>query len=308
MGNIIIGTEAVADGRVTSHTLRRRFRPIYPNVHAPRDVPLTLRDRAIGAWLWSKRRGIVTGLAAAALHGSEWIDHDTDIELIYNFPRSPRGIVTRNERIAPDEWTRLNGLPVTTPVRTAYDLGRFRADYEALARLDALMRARPYSVDDVVGLTTRYRGARGVARLKAMLPFVDGGAESPRESWWRKLVIDSGFPAPTTQIPVIDEDGTYLRRLDFGWEDYTVALEYDGDQHQSDRVQYLKDRRVLPVLRRLGWHVIAVVKEDDPVEVIGALSRALHARGWRGKVEIPSYAYAYSRRLAEIARSARKSA
>ncbi|PRC46072.1 hypothetical protein C6A85_91950, partial [Mycobacterium sp. ITM-2017-0098] len=263
---------------------------------------------AVGAWLWSKRQGIVTGLAAAAFHGSAWIDDDTAIELIYNFPRCPRGIVTRNERIAPDEWHVRDGLPVTTPARTAYDLGRFRSDYEALARLDALMRVRPYSVDDVVGLAKRYKGARGVARLKAILPFVDGGAESPRESWWRKLVIDSGFPVPATQIPVIDEDGRYVRRLDFGWQDYTVAVEYDGEQHQSDREQYLKDRRVLPTLRRLGWHIIAVVKEDDPVEVIGALTRALRARGWRGTIQIPSYAYAYSRRLAEIARSAPQSA
>ncbi|PRC61980.1 hypothetical protein C6A85_05545, partial [Mycobacterium sp. ITM-2017-0098] len=75
------------DGRITSHTLRRRYRPIYPNIHAPRDAPLTLRDRAVGAWLWSKRQGIVTGLAAAAFHGSAWIDDDTAIELIYNFPR-----------------------------------------------------------------------------------------------------------------------------------------------------------------------------------------------------------------------------
>ncbi|ADU00783.1 hypothetical protein [Mycolicibacterium gilvum] len=300
MGDIIIGTEAVANGTVTRHQLQRWYRPIFTNIHAPRGPAPTLGDRAVGAWLYSKRHGIVTGLAAAALHGSRWIDADVDIELIYKCPRPPSGIVARNDRIDPDEWQSIDGLPVATAARTAFDLGRYRPEHDALARLDALMAVRPYSVEDVLLLTKRYKGARGVARLKALLPFVDGGAQSPRESWWRKLVLDSGFPPPRTQIPVVDENGYHVRTLDFGWEGPNVAVEYDGDQHQSDRAQYLKDRRVMPALRRLGWHVTTVVKEDDPVAVIQTLSAAMRARGWRGSIQIPRYAYT-TRFRAEIA-------
>ena len=300
MGDIIIGTEAVANGVVTRHELHRWYRPIFRDVHAPKGLAPTLRDRTVGAWLWSGRAGIVTGLAAAALHGAAWIDDDVDVELVHKYPRSPAGIVTRNERIAPDEWRELDGISVASPARTAFDLGRYRPEYDALARMDALMRAQPFSAEDVMLLAKRYRGARGVARLKAVLPFVDGGAESPRESWWRKLVLDSGLPRPCTQIRVVDERGAHIRFLDFGWEDYKVAVEYDGGQHQSDRQQYLKDRRVLPVLRRLDWHVTVVVKEDDPVRVIERLGRAMHDRGWRGQIQIPRYA-STARLHAEIA-------
>ncbi|MDZ4269387.1 MAG: hypothetical protein U1D00_27535 [Mycobacterium sp.] len=299
MGDILIGTEAVADGSVTRHELQRWYRRIYRDVYAPRGQELTLRDRTVGAWLWSSRQGIVTGLAAAALHGSRWIDDDVAIELIHTYPRSPQGIITRSERVAPDEWEEVDGIPVATPARTAFDLGRFRARRDAAARLDALMRARPYALEDVLLLTKRYRGARGVARLKAVLPLVDGGAMSPMETFWRLLVIDCGFPTPATQIPVVDEYGRPVRVLDFGWEGFKVAIEYDGDQHQSDRDQYLKDRRVLPVLNRLGWNVIGIVKENDPVGVIHELHNAMRARGWRGGIQIP--AYAYSRWRAEIA-------
>lgn len=291
MAHIIVGTEAVADGIVTRHELQRWYRPIFPNVHARRDHELRLADRTKGAWLWSRRRGVITGLAAAAAHGSRWIDDSVDIELIYNCPRPPRGIIARNERLAPDEWQESAGLPVTIPARTAFDLGRFQPPHDALARLDALMRVRPYSLEDVLLLTKRYRGRHGVARLKAVLPFVDGGAESPRESWWRKLLLDSGFPAPDTQIAVVDEYGRPVRILDLGWEDYKVALEYDGDQHQTDRRQYLKDRRVAPLLQRLDWHVTTVVKEDDPVAVLQKLNGVLQSRGWSGQIHIPPYAY-----------------
>lgn len=291
MEHIFIGTEAVAKGVVTSHQLRRWYRPIYPNVHAPRDRVITLGDRTKAAWLWSGRKAIITGPAAAALHGSRWVDDDVDTDLIYKCPRPPAGIVARNERIESDEWQELQGLSVANPVRTAFDLGRFQRRHNAVAQLDALMRVRPYALEDVMVLAKRYRGRHGVARLKAVLPLVDGGAMSPRETFWRLLVIDAGFPRPTTQIPVLDEFGQPVRVLDFGWEDFKVALEYDGDQHQSDREQYLKDRRVLPELERLGWTVIGIVKEDDPVDVIHRLHGVMTARGWRGRIQIPAYAY-----------------
>ncbi|MDG4664187.1 hypothetical protein [Mycobacterium sp. 236(2023)] len=300
MSNIIIGTEAIANGVVTRHELCRHYQPIFRNVHAPRVQSLTVRDRAIGAWLYSQRVAVISGLAAAALHGAQWIDDTVDIELVYKCPRPPGGIIARNERIAADEWQDLDGLPLASPARTAFDLGRYRPDYDAMARLDALMAARPYSIEDVLVLTKRYKGARGVARLKAVLPFVDGGAQSPRESWWRKLVIDSGFPIPQTQIPVVDEHGKHIRTVDFGWDGYQVAFEYDGGQHQSDRKQYLLDRYAIPALRRRGWAVSVVVKEDDPIHVIEELKAAMYARGWRGAVQIPRYAYS-SRRRAEIA-------
>ena len=53
-------------------------------------------------------------------------------------------------------------------------------------------------------LAKRYQGARGLRRLRVALPLVDAGAQSPKESWLRLLLVDAGLPAPTTQIPVLD--------------------------------------------------------------------------------------------------------
>ena len=183
MGEIFIGSEALADGSVTRHELARWYRPVYPDVHAPRGRQLALHDRATGAWLWSKRGGIVTGVAASALHGANWVDADAKIELVYDCTRPPKGIITRNERVAGDEYFWQDGLFLATPARTAFDLGRHLPRGPAIARLDALMRARPFSMEDVLLLAKRYQGARGVKRLKDALPLVDGGAASPRESW-----------------------------------------------------------------------------------------------------------------------------
>jgi hypothetical protein len=281
VGEIFVGTEAVADGTVTRKELARWYRPFFRNVYAPRDQQLTARDRAAGAWLWSKRRAVVTGIAASAIHGAEWVDAHIPIELIYECTHPPAGIVARNERIADDEITLVDGVRVATVARTAFDLGRYQTRDRAVARMDALMRAAPFSTEEVLLLAKRYRGARGVKRLKDALPLVDGGAASPRETWLRLIYIDGGLPKPTTQIPIFDTDGTLLRTVDMGWEDFKVLSEYDGDQHRTDRLQYVKDMRVIPKIERLGFIVERVIKEDRPAAILRRAWDAMISRGWR---------------------------
>jgi hypothetical protein len=280
MGEVFIGTEAVARGTVTRHELARWYRPIYPNVYVPKGQELSPADRAMGAWLWSKRTGIVTGVAASAMHGAEWVDLDVRIELLYANTRPPAGIVARNERISPDEFTSV-GLSIATPARTAFDLGRYLQRGQAIARMDALMRARPFSIEDVLVLAKRYRGARGVKLLMDVLPLVDGGAASPRESWLRTLFIDAGLPRPATQVPIVGGNGRVLRTVDMAWEKFMVIVEYDGDQHRTSRDQYVKDLRVIPELERLGWIVIRVIKEDRADDAVRRARQAMVSRGWR---------------------------
>ncbi|KZS72472.1 hypothetical protein A4G26_06070 [Mycobacterium kansasii] len=54
-----IGSEAVHSGTLRPHQLRSRFRLAYPDVYVRRDQQLTLRHRAVAAWLWSHRRGVL---------------------------------------------------------------------------------------------------------------------------------------------------------------------------------------------------------------------------------------------------------
>jgi hypothetical protein len=176
-----------------------------------------------------------------------------------------------------DEVTRVAGLPVTTVARTAYDLARRLPRGQALARLDALMHATPFSNEDVMLLAKRYHGARGLRRLRAVLPLVDGGAASPKETWLRLVLIDAGLPIPATQIPVVD--GYWpVAFLDLGWKQCKVGVEYDGDHHRSDRRQYVKDQRRLRKLEQLGWLVVRVIAEDKPDDIVRRVRDALDQR------------------------------
>jgi hypothetical protein len=281
MRKVFLGSEAVAQGTLTAYELRRWHRRVFRDVYMPKRDDVSLRDRIAGAWLQSGRRGVIAGLAAAALHGAAWIDDDIVIELIDKRTRSPRGLLIRNEALAADEVTRVAGIPVTSPARTAFDLSRRLGRDDAVARLDALMRATAFSAEDVMLLAKRHAGARGLEALRVALPLVDAGAASPRETWLRLVYLDAGLPPPTTQIPIIGPSSRVVRWADMGWEEYLVASEYDGDQHRTDRRQYAKDIRALRYARHLGWIVDQVIKEDSKVEIIDRAWKALVSRGWK---------------------------
>jgi hypothetical protein len=132
VGKVFIGSEALRERKLTEHQLRTYFRAIYPDVYVSRFAVPSFDDKTYAAWLWSKRRGTIAGLAAAALHGSRWIDDDEPVELVWRNTHSPSGLVVRNERLDDDEITRVDGIAVTTPARTAYDLGRHLPRDEAI--------------------------------------------------------------------------------------------------------------------------------------------------------------------------------
>lgn len=268
-------------GELSRHQLRTRYRAVLPNVYLAKDVQPSLEQRTVGAWLWSNRRATIAGAAAAALHGAKWIPDDVPVELIHANPRAPRGVLTRRCALIDGETQTITGLSVTTPERTAFDIGRSGAVRSAVVRLDALARATGFKVDDVLRIAKCHPRSPGLRRLEAALELVDAGSQSPRESYLRLLLIDAGLPRPQTQIPVLGVDGIPVAYLDLGWEDWMVAVEYDGDQHRTDRRQYVKDIRRLAMLEEMGWTVVRVVVEDSPAAVLRRVRAAFAASSVR---------------------------
>lgn len=275
----IVGTEARAAGQLNRHELRTRFTRLHPNIYLPAVVvEPTLQQSIRAAWLWSQRQAVIAGSAAAFLHGSRWIDRETAIELIYGNPRTPDGVLARRDLLLQQECTTVDDMAVTTPPRTGFDIGRRGGLTQAVARMDALMRATAVSADSIADLAAQHRRARGLRQLERVLSLADPGAQSPKESWLRVVLIQAGLPRPQTQIAVRDEEGFAIAYLDLGWPEIMVAVEYDGDHHRTDRYQYVKDIRRREMLERKGWIVITVVAEDRPADIVRRLHAAIARR------------------------------
>ncbi|MFD2090318.1 endonuclease domain-containing protein [Blastococcus deserti] len=106
----------------------------------------------------------------------------------------------------------------------------------------------------------RQRGLRGVARLDRLIPVADGRAESPMESRMRWRFIDGGLPAPDLQIDVVD--GLRRHRLDMGWRDRRLGVEFDGLEAHMTRGQLAADRDRHNWLTEHDWRLLHFTAVD----------------------------------------------
>lgn len=276
-----LATEALAAGVVTRHRLRTDYDRVHRNVYLRKGEPLTPINRAVAAWLWSGRRATVAGLSAAALHQTKWIDDRLPAELNRAGRDKAAGIVLHSEALGDDDVVVGDGIRITTPVRTAYDLGRRKGLRIALIRLDALARATGLNPLEVALLAEQHGGARGIVQLRRALHLMDAGSESPYETRTRLVLMEAGLPKPRTQI-VVTHDGLFVARLDMGWAAWKVAVEFDGAQHWTDPAQRTRDIDRWAALEALGWRIVRVSADllhSRPWIVVNRARDALRAAG-----------------------------
>lgn len=252
---------------------RRRFNPrlrrVSHGVYVPATTPSTLNERAKAIAEASAPGNVAVDRTAAWLHGIDthtWAESETDAPLEFCSPPGGSRIERlevrgRHRTLHPSDLMELHGITLTTPVRTALDLGCVLRRREALAALDAFARLHGVTATDLRLNLDRYRGRRGVVQLRELIEYIDPRAESPRESWLRLAIIDAGLPVPEPQVWVsIGEQPT--DRLDLAYRLARIAVEYDGSEAHSTVEQRVRDERRRRDLRQLGWTII-VVREGD---------------------------------------------
>jgi hypothetical protein len=277
MGEPFIGSEALSSGRLRPYALRSRFVALHPDVYVARNAALTAVTRAKAAWLWTRRAGVVAGQSAAALHGAKWVDARRPAEVLWQNRRAPTGIHVWSDQVDDDETEFIDGVRVTTPARTALDLACRYPLGKAVAAIDALARVTHLKTIDVELFAERHKGRRGIRKARIALDLVDAGAESPRETWLRLVVIRHGFPRPQTQIPVYNEFGVLVAVLDMGWEDIKVGADYEGEHHRNP-VQFDKDIRRHDTVTELGWVDLRVTSRDTEASIVQRLAAAFARR------------------------------
>jgi hypothetical protein len=124
------GSWAVQAKLLTRWQLSKDFTRIHPDVYVRKGFEqLSARRRAIAAGHWAKGGAVLVGYSAAAMHGVHWFD-DKPAELAGRC-RSPGGILARQTHPGADEIEEKGGFRVTTPARTAFDLGcRLEVEYD----------------------------------------------------------------------------------------------------------------------------------------------------------------------------------
>jgi hypothetical protein len=277
MSQAFTGGEAISGG-ISRGQLRWNYSAVHPRVYIPNGAERTVFLNTMAAWLWTGRKGIIAGRAAAALHGAKWVDESTPIEVIAEHGRRRPGIIVYEQRIGEDEITCVAGMPVTTVSRTALDLARHLPRNAAVAHLDGLAAATGVTCADAFALAERYSGTPGIRRARLALSLMNAGAQSPRETRLRLWLIDDGLPAPRTQIRV--SDGVQEAFLDMGYDEPMVGLDYDGEHHATNRGQYVHDIGRAELVDSQGWIDLHVVNEHTRGFVLHRVREAFRRRGW----------------------------
>lgn len=252
-----------------SLVIEGHVREVYPGYFVAAEVPDTLQLRLAIASRILTPELIIARRAAAWLQGLDVLDHR-------GFPRTPPlEVVTRRQEIRsksplfkshvaddllPTDVMTVGGLQVTTPLRTAADLARFAPRPDALVCTDAFLHKELITPERFEKSLVRWRGRRGVRQAYEMATLADGRSESGGESRLRLRVIDMGLPRPQLQVPVHDLFGRVRFRLDLGWENWMLALEYDGEEFHGPEQQDHDENRLRWIEQR-GWTARAFRKE-----------------------------------------------
>jgi hypothetical protein len=274
--------------------LRRPIERVYVPAHLPDSIEL--RCRALG--LVVPPGAFVCDRPAAWLHaGARALAPNEHLSVPHVSCFRPSGhgrlrnalTVSGERAVLPRDLMELHGIVVTTPLRTALDLGRLQPTRDLrLWGMDLMLGLGRFSLEELLAELPRFKGQRGIVEQRVLAPLADGGAASLGEAALRNRWHDAGLPRPRTQIPV-EVDGRVVYLLDMGLEELLFAAEYDGRawhssaaqrEHDRGRRQWLTDQR--------RWHLEVFVDhnvfgrhQDADVRLARAFAEARASFGTR---------------------------
>ena len=286
--------EGMSDAHLRSPLLAQPFHGVRTRV-----APVTHEERA-RAYLPRLRRGqYFSHLTAAGIWGVPLPSRsvlDDPLHVSVPAPHRPprtRGVV--GHVLRPD-WTRVlvrRGLPVTDPATTWILLAGVLPPRDLLAAADHLLFTprfasredpRPYAtIAELEQRLEEYSG-RGKVLLRRTLRLASAASASRRETWLRSMAVEAGLPPAQANVEILHE-GRLIAIGDLCFERYKVLADYDGSHHQSDDVQYARDRERSLDLQLAGWIQVVVRAEGlgrGRARTIAELKAALRAHGWQG--------------------------
>jgi hypothetical protein len=226
---------------------------------------------------------VVSGAEAALLLGADLRsrgDMTIAVTVLREARLRRRGLQVTEALLEDGDVTEVMGVPVTSPVRTAFDLGRNRNLIESVVGIDAMLNRGGCNVDELAAYIAARPGWPGIRWARAGFANCEPRAESPMESRQRMRLVLAGLPRPEAQVELVDSRGHQVARLDHGYRRWKVAPEYDDGVHASS---WRHDNERQERIRELGWwhrRYTSLAIADGWQAMVDQVGSALVARGW----------------------------
>ena len=257
----------VSQHQVRSLTGRGYLRRVTRGVYVASQVDDSRLVRAQALELVVPRTGVVTDWTACWFWtgidapGDHLREPPLSVFHRHRHTRLDNGLTQGGARsFLPSDLTQIGNITITTPIRTAWDLGRLTHRDRAIGGMDALSRLGDFTVPELVDGVSRFKGRRGVVQLRGLAPLVEPLSESPGESTLRLRWLDlPSLPRPTPQFRVL-VGGIEIYRIDLVVEELGYGCEYDGADFHEDEA--LDEARRADLRQRFGWDVDGVRKAN----------------------------------------------
>jgi hypothetical protein len=260
---VFVGSHAIAEGLLTRRQLRERsYRRLVQGVYADPVLQLTHQLRCTGVALLLPPGAVIGGHSAAAWHGAPFAGAHDPVTVLRPAAvrwKGPREVRVHQAEVAAADIDIRDGVPVSSALRTAWDVMALESLGTAVAALDAMVRAGAVGMTELVTMLDAGPGRWGVTRVRRAVPLIDPRAESPPESRVRVALAMAGLE-PVPQYDVW-EDGQFLGRVDFAWPEARLIVEYEGAHHFEDEHLARDDARYARLVAA-GWRVIRLSAPD----------------------------------------------
>jgi hypothetical protein len=222
-----------------------RWRSSYRGIHVPAGTDSRHpRQRAYEAAELLPSGAALGGWAAAHLLGVPYLDgrgaSGTELEPVLIVVPPPQRITQRpgtrliRSVLTDDDVVEVDGVRVTSPERTAFDVARLTGGREAVVRLDAVARALDLRLDEVLAYATERKRWQGRSQALRAVRLADPRAASPGETRLRLVwVLDAGLPQPQVNARLSTSDGDLIGIVDLLDADAGLVGEYDGAGHRD---------------------------------------------------------------------------
>ena len=151
--------------------------------------------------------------------------------------RRQRDWVPHRGILAVEDREEINGVPVSTAARSAFEVSTLGGVERALVAVNRLLHATIMTIDEFKEQADAHRDWPGSLTTNLVVHLADSRLESVGEDRFSYLVFKHGLPKPEPQFEVFDELGTLVARVDFAWPELGVFVEFDG------KVKYERYRR-----------------------------------------------------------------
>jgi Protein of unknown function (DUF559) len=260
---VFVGSHAIAEGVITRKQLRERsYRRLVQGVYADPALELDHRLRCSAVALLLPSEAAIGGYSAAAWHGAPLAGPHDPVTVVRPPSvqwKGPREVRVHRAELAPAEVDWHDDVPVTSALRTAWDIAALESLGTAVAVLDAMVRAGAVRLAALRAVADSSVGRWGVVKVRRAFPLVDPRAESAPESRVRVALVMAGL-APVPQFEVF-WGGEFLARVDLAFPEQKVAVEYEGAYH-FDGTQIVRDDARIARLEAAGWRVIRLSAAD----------------------------------------------